>query len=174
MTGACVQYRYVCIISIFHLRWTFPVYRMTPAGPNSPISHNAAFCNRNVHTCAHFCHKMLHCGIFVCYIVGFVKWVSSVRWPNSVTHKTELWRHSVSSRQRRTRRLSFLKIFTSKWLILDTTKVIIIISLRKHRPHRCSDFHYKDIDLRKSRNLNFITGISMLVISCFHLPASCL
>ena len=31
----------------------------------SPISHNAPFCNRNVHMCAHFCYKMVHCGIFV-------------------------------------------------------------------------------------------------------------
>ena len=28
-----------------------------------PISHNAPFCNRNVHTCAHLCYKMVHCGI---------------------------------------------------------------------------------------------------------------
>ena len=28
------------------------------------ISHNAPFCDRNVHTCAHFCHKMVHCGIW--------------------------------------------------------------------------------------------------------------
>ena len=28
------------------------------------ISHNATFCNRNVHTCAHFCYKLLHCGIW--------------------------------------------------------------------------------------------------------------
>ena len=34
------------------------------------ISHNAIFCNRNVHMCAHFCYKMLHCGIFVKCIVG--------------------------------------------------------------------------------------------------------
>ena len=26
-----------------------------------PISHNAPFCNRYVHTCAHFCYKMVHC-----------------------------------------------------------------------------------------------------------------
>ena len=26
------------------------------------ISHNAPVCNRNVHTCAHFCYKMIHCG----------------------------------------------------------------------------------------------------------------
>ena len=46
------------------------------------ISHNATFCNRNVHTCAHFCYKMLHCGIFVWCIVGFVRlvyWVAQSR-----------------------------------------------------------------------------------------------
>ena len=39
------------------------------------ISHNATFCDRNVHMCAHFCYKMLHCGIFVWCIVGFVRLV---------------------------------------------------------------------------------------------------
>ena len=39
------------------------------------ISHHATFCNRNVHRCAHFCYKMMHCGIFVWCIVGFVRWV---------------------------------------------------------------------------------------------------
>ena len=28
----------------------------------NPISHNASRCNRNVHTCAHFCYKVVHCG----------------------------------------------------------------------------------------------------------------
>ena len=40
-----------------------------------PIPHNAPFCNRNVHICAHFCYKMVHCGIFVWCIRGFVTWV---------------------------------------------------------------------------------------------------
>ena len=40
----------------------------------SPISHNVPFCNRNVHMCAHFCYKMVHCGIFVWCIVGFARW----------------------------------------------------------------------------------------------------
>ena len=31
----------------------------------SPISHNAPLCNRNVHTCAHFCYRVVHCGIFL-------------------------------------------------------------------------------------------------------------
>ena len=42
---------------------------------NNLISHNALFCNRNVHTCAHFCYKMMHCGIFNLCIVGFMRWV---------------------------------------------------------------------------------------------------
>ena len=29
----------------------------------SSISNNAPFCNRNVYMCAHFCYKMVHCGI---------------------------------------------------------------------------------------------------------------
>ena len=40
------------------------------------MSHNAPFCNRNVHMCAHFCYEMVHCGIFVWCIVGFVRWIS--------------------------------------------------------------------------------------------------
>ena len=30
---------------------------------NQIISHNAPFSSRNLYTCAHFCHKMVHCGI---------------------------------------------------------------------------------------------------------------
>ena len=39
----------------------------------SSISHNAPFCNWNVHMCAHFCYKMEHFGIFNWCIVGFVR-----------------------------------------------------------------------------------------------------
>ena len=41
----------------------------------SPISHNIPFCNRNVHICAHFCYKMVHCWIFIWCIVGFVRYI---------------------------------------------------------------------------------------------------
>ena len=37
----------------------------------SPITHNAAFCNGNVHRYAHFCYKRLHCGMFIWCIIGF-------------------------------------------------------------------------------------------------------
>ena len=43
--------------------------------PASSISHIAPFCNRNVHMCAHFCYKIVHCGIFAQCIVGFVRLV---------------------------------------------------------------------------------------------------
>ena len=45
----------------------------------SPISHNAPCCSRNVRMCAHFCYKMVHCGIFIWCIVGFVCWVYKLR-----------------------------------------------------------------------------------------------
>ena len=36
------------------------------------ISHNAPFFNRNVHMCAHFCYKMVHCGIWEwCMVVHY-------------------------------------------------------------------------------------------------------
>ena len=41
----------------------------------SPVSHNVPICSRNVYICAHFCYKMVHYGIFVWCIVGFVKQV---------------------------------------------------------------------------------------------------
>ena len=41
----------------------------------SPIPNNVPFCDRNVHMCAHFCYKMVHCGIFVSCIVAFLRWV---------------------------------------------------------------------------------------------------
>ena len=37
------------------------------------ISHNARFCERNVHTSAHFCWKMVHYGIWDWCIVEFVQ-----------------------------------------------------------------------------------------------------
>ena len=35
------------------------------------VSNNAPFCDRNVHACAHFFYKMVHCGIWC--TVGFVQ-----------------------------------------------------------------------------------------------------
>ena len=43
--------------------------------PTMHQSHNAPYCNRNVHMRAHFCYKMVHRGIFFWCIAGFVRWV---------------------------------------------------------------------------------------------------
>ena len=40
----------------------------------SPLSHNAPPCNKDVRTCAHFCYKVVQCGIGDWCIVGFVRW----------------------------------------------------------------------------------------------------
>ena len=37
------------------------------------LFHNAPLCNRNVHTCAHFCYKVVHCGVWDCCIVGLLQ-----------------------------------------------------------------------------------------------------
>ena len=61
-----------------------------------PIFHNAPFCNRNVHMCAHFCYKMMHCGEFVQCIMGFVSWVylkgrtQCILWSHKDTHRSPL------------------------------------------------------------------------------------
>ena len=46
----------------------------------SPLSHNASFCNKNVHMCAHFCYKMVHCGyssnafwdVWECFVICII------------------------------------------------------------------------------------------------------
>ena len=37
------------------------------------ISHNAPFCNKNVHKCVHFCYKMMHRGLWDWCILGFMQ-----------------------------------------------------------------------------------------------------
>ena len=53
--------------------------------PTMHLSHiqKAPFRNRNVHTCAHFWYKIVHCGIFVWCTVGF--------WDVSITLCALLW-----------------------------------------------------------------------------------
>ena len=64
--------RYFVCVNLF-MSWHGNAFYITglsirPIAPipqcTSPISHNALFCNRNVHLCAHFCYKFLHCGMF--------------------------------------------------------------------------------------------------------------
>ena len=53
------------------------------------ISHNAPFCDRNVHICAHFCYKMVHCGTWITCIVGFAQRVYCQSWKYIATHEKQ-------------------------------------------------------------------------------------
>ena len=64
------------------VQWVKPCISMFINRPISQIPWcirqypTAPFCNRNVHTCAHFCYKIVHCGIWHWCILGFVRWVN--------------------------------------------------------------------------------------------------
>ena len=53
------------------------------------ITPNAPFCNRNLHTCAHFCYKMVHCQIWDYFFEGFVQQV--YWWFNSIDSVNVQW-----------------------------------------------------------------------------------
>ena len=65
--GYCViLYRVIRRIPCIHWQFANPTkHRSHIPQCTSPLSHNAQFCNNNVHMCAHFCYKIAHCGIFV-------------------------------------------------------------------------------------------------------------
>ena len=65
----------------------------------SPMYHNSLLCNKNVHTCAHFCYKggalwyicLMHCGIceislLVCKFRIHDPWMSLIVPPESTRH----------------------------------------------------------------------------------------
>ena len=52
------------------------------------LSRNATFCNGNVHTCAHFGYKTVHCGMWDWCIVWFVK---LVYWRHGPVYPTVPW-----------------------------------------------------------------------------------
>ena len=70
-----------CCITRFHGTGDWSSYLLFHCyGPISQILqcigqifYNVLFCNRNVHTCSHFCYNMVHCGIWAWWIVWFVK-----------------------------------------------------------------------------------------------------
>ena len=56
--------------------WLWLSLRLVARIPQtSLISHNAPFCNINMHMSVNFCYRMVHCGIFFYCIVGFMRWV---------------------------------------------------------------------------------------------------
>ena len=50
------------------------------------ISHNASFCNRNLHTCKRFWYRVVHCGIWGRCIVGFIRWIDCSHINNVNVH----------------------------------------------------------------------------------------
>ena len=40
---------------------------------NAPVTYNAPYYNKTVLMCAHFCYKIVHCGIFVECVTGYVR-----------------------------------------------------------------------------------------------------
>ena len=62
------------------------------------ISHNVSFSDRNADTCAHFCYKMVHCGIRDWCIFGFVQKLrceacSNTGWPHGMGKLSPLLTH---------------------------------------------------------------------------------
>ena len=56
---------------MLYLHHILKTYLTNPTMQHADI-HNAPFCDRNVRTCAHFCDKIVHCGIWDWCIVGFL------------------------------------------------------------------------------------------------------
>ena len=81
----------------------------------SPISHNAPFCNRNVHLYANFCYKIVYCGIFVWCIVGFVQemqlWRIWVNWVGMLRN----WKNHNKTKHNKT--MCILYGMYCRWLV---------------------------------------------------------
>ena len=54
------------------------------------ISHHTQFCSRNVHMCAHFCYKIVHCGIWDRCIAEFEQHVNWCKFSNKYTEMGHL------------------------------------------------------------------------------------
>ena len=80
-SALCGNHWEVCAINVVPVRNKFSFNRPMSQIPQCimQISHNAPLCNRNVQMCAHFCYKMLHCGIWDWCIMGFVHQLYSKR-----------------------------------------------------------------------------------------------
>ena len=81
----------------------------------SDIPHNAPFCNRNVHTRANFCHKMVHCEKWDCCNVGFVQQVYCLSGPKKVSKTTSTyWPFVMGIHQ-------WIVVYLHKWLVTRKT-----------------------------------------------------
>ena len=61
----CVFYCGMQKLNFIHIfqDYLIKIYLLHNPSAPCPISHNALLCNRNVHMWAHFCYKIVYCGI---------------------------------------------------------------------------------------------------------------
>ena len=95
------------------------------------ISHNAPFGNRNVHTCAHFCYKMVYCGIWDGCIVRFGQ---RIYWDDL----TLMWHHCNANRNDN---ISFQRQIPKHWDVSIHFPVLVQISAFDNRESR----RYRDV-----------------------------
>ena len=68
-----------------------PPWTIRPISRKASDKYNVPFCSRIIHICAHFCGKMVHCGIFLWCIVGFVRWVFHIYAQYHTAQATDSW-----------------------------------------------------------------------------------
>ena len=68
------------LCSLLFLLLSRPISQIT-----RQLSHNAPFCNRKFHTCAQFCYRMVHCGIWGWRILGLLQQVFAIESELSVS-----------------------------------------------------------------------------------------
>ena len=66
----------MCAVWINHIikHSTQQTHLTNPTMHQTNYPHIAPFCNRNVHTCAHFCYKIVQCGIWGWCILTLWDW----------------------------------------------------------------------------------------------------
>ena len=107
------------------------------------ISHNTPFCNRNVHTCAHFCYKMVICGIWDWCIVGFVRhpdcWdmIQNKTFSFPLLSTLSLDLYSVSYHNLDNSSYFIWKVETLKWIFLKASLYWIHITVTKISEYKC-------------------------------------
>ena len=95
-------------------------------------SHNAPVLYSTMHNfitemymCAHFCYKMVHCGIFIQHIVRFLRWVHWIRTQGATTWK--LLNPNLTLSHLPIPNCSFFKSF---WNFAQSSTVILSCSVK--------------------------------------------
>ena len=68
-----------------------PPWTIRPISRKASDKYNVSFCSRNIHICAHFWGKMVHYGIFLWCIIGFVRLVFHIYAQYHTAQATDSW-----------------------------------------------------------------------------------